>query len=519
MRSGRSSSTPSDFWGRPIALVAIDAMAFLATLAVGSQLIVVASGPDPQLLTTVGSQVIAFLPLLVLGAVLLAGVLFELSTSSRFAASDAANWLPISPVEYVAASAMAATFVYSLTAAVALGVGVAITWYTGNLAGLALSGGLVLLTLFEGGVLVEMLRASTQRISSVVSKRTGRATIVLRLGLSVVVILVFELAFNPVILYGLLQGVSASNGLTLLLPFLWPSHALLSFLHGDPRQAAGFTLASVAVVIFLVAAAAELRIRFWAPAAAELDLGRYTYARRHPWLAAVGLSPAESSLVWKDLRGLVRRREMIPILIVPVVITLVSFVTEQTTGGSGDALANGLLASWTPGLFALLLAATCIGQERRAIQTLYSLPVTARGVFRAKTYSVLLPSLGYAVALWILVGVILPHSLRSSLGLLGLMPAVAVVSCYVGLTFATRYSDFQERPRPRFLSPSAMIATIFAGLALVFAISIPTLLWLSSDSTSVLPLVFPAATALLAVGVTFRLARSGADTLMRAVPV
>jgi len=517
MRSGRSSSTPADYWGRPIALAVVDAIAFLISLAIGSQAIAIIGAANPQLLPTIGPEVLAFLPLLVLGSVLLAGILFELSTSSKFAASDAANWLPISPVEYVAASSLAATFVYSVTAAIALGLAVAVTWYDGNLAALLLTGFLVVLTLFEGGVLVEMLRASTQRISSVVSRRTGRATIVLRLALSVLVILVFELGFNPIFLYDALQGVSSSNPFALAIPFLWPSHALLAFLSGDLVGAAVFTIAAAALAAVFVAAAAQLRIRFWAPSAAELDLGAYRYAPTHPWLAAFGLSVGESSLVWKDLRGLVRRREMIPILVVPVVITIVSFFTEQSTNGQG-ALGNGLLAAWTPGLFALLLAATAIGQERRAIQTLYAVPLTPRGVFRAKSFSVLLPALGFALGLWVLAGVVLGGSLRVALGLLLLMPTVVAVACFLGLSFASRYSDFQERPRPRFLSPSAMIATMLVGLALIFAISIPALLWIYSGSASPLPLLFPAATAALALAVTFRWARSGTDALMRAVP-
>ena len=519
MRSGRSSASSSDFWGRPLALAVVDAIVFLLTLAVGSQIIGILAAPNPQMLQSLAPQVLSFLPLLVLGSVLLAGILFELSASSRFAVSDAANWLPISPVEYVAASAIAATTVYSITAALALGVGVAITWYTGNLAALVLTAAMILLALFEGGLLVEMLRASTQRIGSMVSRRTGRATIALRLILTVLLILIFELSFNPVILYGVLQGVSSVNGWALAIPFLWPSHSIQAFLQGDAVGASVTLVASVVLLIALVVGAAQLRIRFWAPAAAELDLGRHEYASSHPWLAAFGLSTGESSLVWKDLRGLVRRREMIPFLVVPLVIVLVTLLTPGSQAATSDSLGNGILAAWAPGLFALLLSATCLGQERRAIQTLYALPLAPRSVFRAKVFSVLLPSVAFALAIWVLVGIVLPHSAREAVGILLLAPTVAAVSCFVGLAFASRYSDFSERPRPRFLTPSAMIAAIFTGLGLVFAISLPALLWLYSGSASLMPLVFPVLTAALALGITFRLARSGTDTLMRALPI
>jgi hypothetical protein len=517
-RSGRSSSTPSDFFGRPFALAVIDVVVFLVVLGAGSQAIGFADR-EPGLVDSAAPQLMSFLPLLVLGAVLLAGVLFELSTTSRFAASDAANWLPISPTEYVAASSLAATFIYSVTGAVALGIGVAVTWFTGDLAALLLAGFLIVLTLFVGGVLVEMLRASTQRITSLVSKRTGRATLVLRIVVFVAVVLGFQLVFNPLILFNLLESLTTANPLVFAIPVLWPSRAILAILAGDAFLAAALTAGWIGLAALFVVAAAWLRVRFWAPSAAELDLGRHAYAAKHRGLAAIGLSPGEASLVWKDLRGLVRRRELLPILVVPLVITLISLVSGATTGPGRNEFGDGIIAAWTPGLFALLLSATSIGQERRAIQILYALPVPPRGVFRAKSISILLPALTFSLVLWILVGLVLAPPWRVSVGLLVLMPTISAIGCFLGLAFATRYSDFQERPRPQFLRPSAMIGTMFLGLVLIFAIAFPLLLWLYSGSSNLLPLAAPVAIASVSLSVTYTLARSGAEQLMQALPI
>ncbi|MCI4339897.1 MAG: hypothetical protein L3K06_02040 [Thermoplasmata archaeon] len=518
MRSGRSTSTPSDFFGRPIALLVVDVGAFLAVLALASQAIAAIAGRDPALWTSVEPQLLAFLPLLVLGAVLLAGLLFELSTTSRFAASDAANWLPITPTEYVAASALAAAFFYSITAAFALGIAVAVTWFTGDLAGLLLAGFLIVLTLFLGGVLVEMLRASTQRITSVVSRRTGRATLVLRIGVFLVVVLAFQLVFNPLFLFALLESVSAAGPLAYAVPFLWPSRALLALASGNALAAAVLTAGSMGLAAILLAGAAWLRVRFWAPAAAELDLGSHSYGPAHPGLSAIGLSQGEAALVWKDLRGLVRRRELLPFLVIPLAITLVSLFSRASTGGRTD-LGAGVLAAFTPALFALLVSATSIGQERRAIQLLYALPVAARGVFRAKSVSVLLPALAYSLLLWALVGALLAPSWRVAIGLLALMATVAVVTCFLGLAFATRYSDFQERPRPQFLRPAAMVSAMLLGVFLVFAIAIPFLLWLYSVSPDLALPLLSATIAALSLAVAYRAARSGADRLMRSLPL
>ncbi|MCI4360242.1 MAG: hypothetical protein L3J91_00905 [Thermoplasmata archaeon] len=519
MRAGRSTSTSADFWGRPLALAAVDVAGFLIALAASTQIIGAIAAPDPSVVSAIGPQILAFLPLFVLGSALLAGILFELSQSGRFAASDAANWLPISPYEYVAASSLAATFVYSITASVALGIGVAVTWYSGDLPALVATAVYLVLALFQAGILIEILRASTQRIGAVMSKRTGRVTIVLRLALSVLIILAFEFALNPLILYQVLETVSGANPLAFAIPFLWPSRSLLDLAHGDLLGGALYGAGTIGLSALLVVVAAVTRVRFWAPAASELQLGAYAYAAAHPWLAALGLTAGESSVVWKDLRGLVRRRELNFILAVPMVIAIFTYFTDRTAGSVSGSLTFGILASWVPAFFALMLATTCFGQERKAIQTLYALPLAPREVFRAKAASVLIPSLGFAVALWLFYGVLLDPGWPVTVALLILGPTVTTLACFLGLTFSSRYSDFQERPRPRYMAPSALIAAMLLGMVLSFGIAIPVLAWAYGVTTDPVVVVAPAVAAVLAFALTFRLARSGTDRLMRAVPV
>src|SRR5208282_374634 len=121
LRSGRSSSDPTSPFGQPALIAAVDLVLFLAAfgLALGA---VRASSLTGVGARTLGNALLPFLPLVAVGVVLVAGVMFELTTTAKFAGSDAANWLPITPAEYVAASAAAIAYTYSPAVALALGV-------------------------------------------------------------------------------------------------------------------------------------------------------------------------------------------------------------------------------------------------------------------------------------------------------------------------------------------------------------------------------------------------------------
>src|SRR5579862_5021936 len=114
MRAGRSTSDPRAFTGRPIALVVLDVAVFALVFLAAYGILGALKGVDPAFLASSSSQAIPFLPLFVLGGVMVAGVMFELAGSGKFAGSDAVNWLPISTEEYVAGSCLAIAFTDSV---------------------------------------------------------------------------------------------------------------------------------------------------------------------------------------------------------------------------------------------------------------------------------------------------------------------------------------------------------------------------------------------------------------------
>jgi hypothetical protein len=89
-----------------------------------------------------------------------------------------------------------------------------------------------------------------------------------------------------------------------------------------------------------------------------------------------------------------------------------------------------------------------------------------------------------------------------------------------GLVFAARYSDFQDRPRPQFLRPSAMIAATLTGIALLSVVLVPGAVAVADPSIATLDFAITAAVlAVVIATVALSLARSGFDRLFRELPV
>lgn len=514
LRSGRTSSNPTSLFGRGYFLALVDTGVFLFGAAAAFALLS-AARPATATIALAVTTASPFVPLIAVAAVVVAGLLFELTTTARFAASDAANWLPIAPAEYVAASSAAIAYSYSPAVALFLG-GLLPLAAEGNLVPLyVLAAVLSILALYEGGVLIEMVRAATQRAGSGRLARRGALSIVLRAALLVVLILALDLAFNPVFLFGLVQHFSAFGVVTAAVPVFWSAEALRAWGSGQVGLGLTFAIGQAGFVAVLVWLAGLLRERFWVPAATEVRAIPSTSASGHPVLRAFGLSPVEAAIAAKDLKGFVRRREMLPTLVVPVVLVVLLVIEGAAFGALGSILWMG----WVAGFFALLLAGTSVGQERRSLQWLYAYPVPARAVLRAKLAAVLVPGLLGAAGMALVVALLNRFSLFQALGLAALLLAAATVLAVWGLVFAARFSDFQERPRPQFLRPAAMLGALGSGMIFLFAILLPGSLVLLAPSPSGVDIALGEVAVVLASGtLAFRWADRGFDRLFREIP-
>lgn len=522
LRSGRSQSDPRSLWGRPVVLVILDLAVYIAVAALVHAALG-ALGPSAiPLITPYVLQLLALLPVLAVGVVLVAGVMFEFTTTGRFSSSDAANWLPVSPTEYVTASALSVALIYSMAVAFALGAALPLAAALGMLPVYAACSALSVLGLVEGGLLVEMLRSTTQRATSAFSGRKGKVTLIGRAILFLVVILLFEVAFNPVLLLPLLGALASTTSLSAFVPFLWPTGALEALRTGAPLTAAAFVAAQLSFLGVLAWAAAALRRRFWSPSPAEIRLEAHVYGGRHPWLELIGLGRRESALLSKDLTGLVRRREMLPMLVTPIVLAVLGFLQSGPSTGTFSASTMVLWIAFVAGFFALLLSITALGQERRAIVGLFAVPLAARELFRAKLAGPLLLSPVFLVAMAATAALTGALSWAEALGTTALALGAVLVGTFLGLSIAARYSDFQERPRAQYVRPWAMAIGMLGGLGLIFAIVVPATAWIASvnpwQAATILPGLGSALVAAAAAGVLYRISRSGFERFLRELP-
>jgi predicted permease len=519
LRSGRSSSDPRSIFGQPAFTAGLDVTVFLVAFTVVSLAVrSLTLGAGASGAGSVGAAVngaIPFFPLAAVGVVLIAGTMFELSATAKFSGSDAVNWMPITPAEYVVSSSSAIAYTYSPAVALLLGGLLAFSVAEGALVTFVLTLILTVVALFEGALLVEMVRSLSTRAGSVGSGRRGPATFVLRAVVLISAILVLDLALNPVFLFEAVQRLSAFPAVSAAIPLFWSSRALSEWLSGQYLLGVAFAAAQVGFVVVLGLLAAQLRVRYWVPSATEIRLDAHRYARNHPVLSRIGLSRPEAALVSKDLRGLIRRKEMMPPLVVPIVLVLLLLIE-----GSGfGTLTTILWVAWVGGFFALLLSVTSVGQERRSLQLLFAFPITGRTVFRAKAAAALLPVVVAAAAMSFGVGLVAHFSTVSLLGVVLLTVVAAVILSFWGLVFAGRYSDFQERPRPQFLRPSAMLGATLSGVALLSAIVLPGAFVVADPSPTSLGFVVLSVGIAVTVGISaYVLARSGFDALFRELP-
>lgn len=515
LRSGRSSSDPKSWTGRGYVIAVADILAFLgafgATLAVLRPLRF-APGELARALGTAAP----FVPLVAVATALVAGVMFELTATAKFAGSDAANWLPITPTEFVTASSAAVAYSYSPPIALFLGGLMAIALVGGAFGTFLLTAGLAVVALYEGGVLVEMVRAVSQRAGPGASGRRGQLALLFRAALLVILILAFDLAFNPVFLLAFLQQFSSYEIVTTLVPVFWSTQALVFWASGARAAGLAFAVGQLAFVGLLVYLAGRLRLRFWVPMPSEIRIAAPAPQGGHPLLTALGLSRPEAALVSKDFKGFVRRREMLPTLVVPIVLIVLMAVEGSVIGLLGSVIWVG----WVGGFFSLLLAVTSVGQERHSLQSLFAYPIRAGTIARAKATSVLIPGLLGTVAMAVVVGVLFGFAAGPLLGLVLLTSAGSVVLALWGLVFAARYSDFQERPRPQYLRPGAMLAALGSGMVVLFMILVPGafLLFTSGGTVALVLGVWVSLFSLAVAALSVHWTRTGFDQLFQELP-
>ena len=507
LRAASSGQLGASFFRRSTAIFILDIAVFAVSATVGYLFAgAVSLAPEPyhSQLQTAYVEGLVLVPLLIPAMVLLPGILFELSVSSKFASSDTVNWLPVTQSEYATASSLSVAYIYSIIPSIVFGFtltisrlwGIALVWADMFVLGV--------ISLLLGSVLVEILRAAINRVSSAVMKRARKGALLLRLVVTVLVIVMFQFVFNFIFLLQIITGFSSVVGSVQAIPIFWASLSVKYLLTGDVLLSFVFFLGTIGFTLAMLLAAAKVRARYWVPVPMTVAV---THAEYKPvatdLYSRLGFSMMERAIIKKDLKGLVRRRDLIQFFAIPVVFTVVILFQNSVVSQGGSATPGITLTFpifFVSSIFSLIISSMSFGQEGKAVINIYSLPITPGRLLRAKACVSLFLSLSATIGLFVVISLVKGVGGTDALLVLVTGVVLTVEVNFVGLGFGTRYPDFQERPRPRFVEPIAIILAIFLGLGLTLVGALPIIL------NAVLPSLGPWYYYLIVFSMTFSVA-------------
>ncbi len=466
---------------------------------------------------------LAGVPTAIVFAMILFGILSEISQPIQSMSTDLVNWLPISPSEYVAGSAISLSYTYAFIPAFFLGAALGPAVHFGMLQLWLVATVMSGLALFVGAFVVEMLRAITNRISSSFYKRSPRSGMFVRLSLTILILVFVQLIFSGRIVLYLLQAVMQTVRAAWLVPAVWPSLVVLGVFEGNLQGSLFFGVLSFGFMLALFGLAVNFRTKFWVPIAVSIKLTSEIYRPlgRHKLPL---LDVAESAIFLKDLRSLTRRREMARFLAIPFILVVSTALSIFPMGGTSVPDAPGFLAMIPLyviplAIFCNLMSMTSIGQEGDAVWNLYTAPLRPRQLIKAKLLLTVLLGLIFSVAMLAVLGFLLKAVATNIPVLFSLGVAVVLEESLLGLYFGAKFPDFRETVRSRYVSFWGSILGTLTGLAVALLTATPIMfsILFRRSLTSLIILSFAA--ALVVFSVAWKLAERQSKILLQNVPV
>jgi hypothetical protein len=481
IRGTQRNRTLARIFGEPRTIIAVDGILLAALAALGYFLLLRGPGVLRETIAGMEASALAGVPVGIASAVILFGVLYEISQPAQSLSTDMVNWLPISPTEYVAGSVLSESYIYSFMLSLFLGIllgpalifGMSHVWLAAAL--------MSTLALIIGSCVVEVLDALTNRISSSFYKKSGRSGMFFRLALTIVILVFVQLLFSGQIIGYLLQSVIQTVTLGWFVPLVWPSVAVLGASHGNGYTFLTFTGLSIAFTLALFEVAAEFRARFWVPVPVAIKLSAQTYHPPRVRLRTRWLGISESAILRKDLRSLTRRREMARFLAIPFVLAISLGISFYPFGGDMAPDAPGLLAI-VPlyllplAIFVGLIAMTSMGQEGYAVWNIYAAPLKPSSILRAKMLFAVALGLLFLLGLLAVFTVLLKPLATYFWVLLLLGIAVVIEESAIGMYFGARFPDFREMVRSRYVSVWGSMLGMLTGISSATLTALPIII-------------------------------------------
>jgi hypothetical protein len=512
--------------------------ALLLGLAVGA---LVGASYQTAMATGVNLKALALdfflqLPTLVLIYSLVFTIFQQIQRSGTKFSSQVAYWLPMTWQEHTLASIIANLFGLLLASIVFISAAIiTFSTFTGQVV-IAISAALAMCAAaLTASAITEIVRVLQTRFTGAVYKSTGRAAIWVRFAATLLFFLVFYVVYFYVVSGSggstFVRTVASGQNALWYVPFVWLGMTLYSFTNGLLLQGLAFLVLSFVFIyaLYYIAVLLNGRFGFYEPPAITVSGG--VYAPRTGVLSRLGFSSLEAALMRKDLKAFTRRRELMVAFIIPIIMVIpvimenlgVTGKTAPTTG----SFSYHFLFAWVfllPASFMASLAGSfMIGEEGQAVWRVYSSPISARSLVKAKYFFVIFfPIL--ILAIMGSIGFVVFHpTLRAAF--VGLYESLFLVFALgaVSLSNGIRGADFNEVPRPRMIEPAWNLLNLVICLASGLAILSPFFPYLLSSSVPSLgrPLVslyqaslLSAVIAIIFAAVFYKLAVNNAKELL-----
>lgn len=317
----------------------------------------------------------------------------------------------------------------------------------------------LLASLFLASVTTEILRVLQVRISGAVTRVAGRAAVWIRLlgtimGFIIFYLLYFSLYYSVSFL-ALVESIASGQSIFWFIPYVWLGIALFSFASGLGMETVIFSLATFAFICALFLAAVRLNVRFGLYEAPSIRISGGAYIPRAGLLGRLGFSSIEAAIIRKDFRAFTRRRELMYIFIMPIIFTIMPFLSLMRGGAETPPSVNHFLFVYltllTGTLMAFSLGSIIIGLEGGNRWYIYSSPVSAKSLVKAKYFFPTLFSVAVTLACSVIGGLLLEPSMQ--IAVISFIEAILLIFSLgmVSLTFGIKGADFRELPRPRMI--------------------------------------------------------------------
>jgi hypothetical protein len=419
---------------------------------------------------------------------LLYGLVFsQMSQMQRIGAKVSVQplyWFPITWEEHTLASILANLLGAPVVITIFICSSLSLASFSLGLAPLAAFAVLALLaSLLLASVTTEILKVLQVRMSGAFTRVAGRRAILVRFLGTIIFFFLFYLAYFS--LYynaafpALIESMASGQRILWFVPYVWLGMALSTFVSGLGLETAIFFLASLAFIYFLFLAAVRLNVRFGLYEEPSIHISREAYIPKAGLLGRLGFSSAEAAIMKKDFRAFTRRRDLMSFFIMPIVFTIIPLLSSMRSSAAAalppsfNLFIFGYLTLLLGTFMTFALGSAVVGSEGGGVWYIYSSPISAKSLVKAKYFFTTLFSFAVTLVCFV-VGVFLT-SPSTRMAAIGLTEAILLVFSLgmVSLTFGIRGADFRELPRPRMIRPLWGFVNVIVCLLLALAIVSP----------------------------------------------